>query len=150
MAAATARELIEGAAGKIECASTVPDSPRAVAVIAHPHPLFGGTMDNKVVTTLTRAFVESGAATFRLNFRGVGATEGEGVGVAPTRGVLATRGDEAGAGVVSASTPAMLELATDVGRRATLAAAARLRSEGFGAPAAATRLLELRASILGA
>src|SRR5258708_3642744 len=76
MAAATARELIEGAAGKIECASTVPDSPRAVAVIAHPHPLFGGTMDNKVVTTLTRAFVESGAATFRLNFRGVGASEG--------------------------------------------------------------------------
>jgi alpha/beta superfamily hydrolase len=76
MAAATARELVEGAAGKIECASTVPDSPRAVAVIAHPHPLFGGTMDNKVVTTLTRAFVESGAATFRLNFRGVGASEG--------------------------------------------------------------------------
>ncbi len=76
MAAATARELIEGAAGKIECASTVPDSPRAVAVIAHPHPLFGGTMDNKVVTTLARAFVESGAATFRLNFRGVGASEG--------------------------------------------------------------------------
>src|SRR5260221_14359050 len=76
MAAATARELIEGAAGKIECASTVPDSPRAVAVIAHPHPLFGGTMDNKVVTTLARAFVESGAATFRFNFRGVGASHG--------------------------------------------------------------------------
>src|SRR5258708_28232134 len=76
MAAATARELIEGAAGKIECASTVPDSPRAVAVIAHPHPLFGGTMDNKVITTLARAFVESGAATFRFNFRGVGASEG--------------------------------------------------------------------------
>src|SRR5260221_5297480 len=76
MAAATARELIEGAAGKIECASTVPDSPRAVAVIAHPHPLFGGTMDNKVVTTLARAFVESGAATFRFNFRGVGGSHG--------------------------------------------------------------------------
>src|SRR5260221_8239559 len=76
MAAATARELIEGAAGKIECASTVPDSPRAVAVIAHPHPLFGGTMDNKVVTTLARAFVESGAATFRFNFRGVGESGG--------------------------------------------------------------------------
>ena len=43
---------------------------------------------------------------------------------------------------------AILELANDVGRRATLAAAARLRSEGFGAPAAASRLVELRAEIL--
>jgi uncharacterized protein len=76
MAVATSRLLLDGAAGKIECASAVPESPRAVAVIAHPHPLFGGTMDNKVVTTLTRAFVESGAATFRFNFRGVGASEG--------------------------------------------------------------------------
>jgi alpha/beta superfamily hydrolase len=76
MAVATARELIDGAAGKIECASTIPENPRALAVIAHPHPLFGGTMDNKVVTTLARAFVESGAATWRLNFRGVGASEG--------------------------------------------------------------------------
>jgi alpha/beta superfamily hydrolase len=76
MAVATARLLLDGAAGKIECASAVPDAPRAVAVIAHPHPLFGGTMDNKVVTTLMRAFVDSGAATFRLNFRGVGASEG--------------------------------------------------------------------------
>jgi hypothetical protein len=45
-------------------------------VIAHPHPLFGGTMDNKVVTTLERAFRERGVATFRFNFRGIGATEG--------------------------------------------------------------------------
>src|SRR3981081_1702866 len=76
MAVAAARALLDGAAGKIEVASALPDAPLAIAVIAHPHPLFGGTMDNKVVTTLTRAFVESGAATFRLNFRGVGATEG--------------------------------------------------------------------------
>ena len=76
MAVATTRELIAGAAGNIEIASSVPDSPRAVAVIAHPHPLYGGTMDNKVVTTLTRAFVEAGAATWRLNFRGVGASQG--------------------------------------------------------------------------
>jgi alpha/beta superfamily hydrolase len=76
MAVATARLLLDGAAGKIECASAVPEAPRAVAVIAHPHPLFGGTMDNKVVTTLMRAFVEAGVATFRLNFRGVGASEG--------------------------------------------------------------------------
>jgi uncharacterized protein len=77
MAVATDRVLIDGAAGKIECASSVPDSPRALAVIAHPHPLFGGTMDNKVVTTLARTFVESGAATWRMNFRGVGASEGK-------------------------------------------------------------------------
>jgi alpha/beta superfamily hydrolase len=76
MPAATARALLDGAAGKIEVASSVPDAPRAIAVIAHPHPLFGGTMDNKVITTLARAFVESGAATFRFNFRGVGASEG--------------------------------------------------------------------------
>ena len=76
MAAATARALIAGAAGKIEVASAIPEGARALAVIAHPHPLFGGTMDNKVVTTLTRVFVEAGAATYRLNFRGVGASEG--------------------------------------------------------------------------
>ena len=76
MPAAAARALIDGAAGKIEVAGAVPDSPRTLAVIAHPHPLFGGTMDNKVVTTLVRAFVETGAATFRFNFRGVGASEG--------------------------------------------------------------------------
>jgi alpha/beta superfamily hydrolase len=76
MAAATARALIAGAAGRIEVASAIPEEARALAVIAHPHPLFGGTMDNKVVTTLTRAFVEAGAATYRLNFRGVGASEG--------------------------------------------------------------------------
>ena len=76
MPAATERVMLEGAAGKIEVAASFPEAPRAVAVIAHPHPLFGGTMDNKVVTTLARAFVESGAATFRFNFRGVGASEG--------------------------------------------------------------------------
>jgi alpha/beta superfamily hydrolase len=70
------RGHIRGAAGKIEIASQVPEGARAVAVIAHPHPLFGGTMDNKVVTTLARAFVESGCATYRFNFRGVAGTEG--------------------------------------------------------------------------
>ncbi len=46
------------------------------AVICHPHPLFGGTMDNKVVTTLARAMNESGIPTLRFNFRGVGRSEG--------------------------------------------------------------------------
>ena len=76
MGAAAGRALLDGAAGKIEVAAAVPEAARAIAVIAHPHPLFGGTMDNKVVTTLARAFSEGGAATFRFNFRGVGASEG--------------------------------------------------------------------------
>ena len=74
---AAQRAGVAGAAGNIEVAASLPDSaPRAVAVVAHPHPLYGGTMDNKVVTTVARAFGERGAATFRFNFRGVGATEG--------------------------------------------------------------------------
>jgi alpha/beta superfamily hydrolase len=76
MAAGTARALVDGAAGHIEVASQVPGEPRAVAVVAHPHPLFGGTMDNKVVTTIAKAYAEAGIAAFRFNFRGVGATEG--------------------------------------------------------------------------
>lgn len=71
------RTLIPGAAGAIEVAAEVPASYSAVAVIAHPHPLYGGTMDNKVVTTLERAFREKGAATLRFNFRGIGGTEGQ-------------------------------------------------------------------------
>jgi hypothetical protein len=76
MRSAVERALVQGAAGRIEVAAMLPPTPRAVAVVAHPHPLYGGTMDNKVVTTLARAFTEAGAATFRFNFRGVGATEG--------------------------------------------------------------------------
>lgn len=49
---------------------------RGIAVIAHPHPLYGGTMDNKVVQTLARAFVASGWGAVRFNFRGVGASAG--------------------------------------------------------------------------
>src|SRR4051794_7168959 len=55
----------------------MPLNAHAIAVIAHPHPLFGGTMDNKVVTTLAKAFVDAGCATYRFNFRGVGATGGK-------------------------------------------------------------------------
>lgn len=71
------RDFLEGEAGPIELASSAAAAPRAVAVIAHPHPLFGGTMENKVVTTIARAFVEAGAAVFRFNFRGVGASAGQ-------------------------------------------------------------------------
>ena len=78
----TQKSLISGLAGAVEIAIDQPDaavtgkSTRGVAVIAHPHPLFGGTMDNKVVQTLARAFVASGWTTLRFNFRGVGASAG--------------------------------------------------------------------------
>lgn len=75
----TERLLLAGPAGRIEVLRDAPTegvSPRGVAVIAHPHPLFGGTMDNKVVQTLARAFVQCGWSALRFNFRGVGATEG--------------------------------------------------------------------------
>jgi len=69
---------ITGAAGNIEVITHLPDeSPCAIAVIAHPLPTMGGTMDNKVVTTLAKTFVELGCAAMRFNFRGVGDSEGE-------------------------------------------------------------------------
>ena len=68
---------IDGAAGALECALDLPDgAPRGLALVAHPHPLYGGTMDNKVAQTLARAFVALGHATVRMNFRGVGKSEG--------------------------------------------------------------------------
>jgi len=76
MRASTRREFIAGPAGRIECAVDSPGSSRGIALIAHPHPLFGGTLDNKVVQTLARAFVELGYEAWRPNFRGVGETEG--------------------------------------------------------------------------
>src|SRR5918996_1601898 len=77
MRASTRREFVAGAAGRIECAVDQPDGPaRGVALIAHPHPLFGGSLDNKVVQTLARAFIELGYEAWRPNFRGVGGTEG--------------------------------------------------------------------------
>lgn len=73
----TEKLQLRGAAGAIEALRDLPTEPsRGVAVIAHPHPLFGGTMDNKVVQTLARAFVASGWTAVRFNFRGVGASEG--------------------------------------------------------------------------
>ncbi len=77
MRPSTRREFVRGPAGRIECAVDAPHgSPRGTALIAHPHPLYGGTLDNKVVQTLARAFVELGYQAWRPNFRGVGATEG--------------------------------------------------------------------------
>jgi alpha/beta superfamily hydrolase len=74
----TQRQRIAGAAGAIELLVDSPvGAPIGVAVLSHPHPLFGGTMDNKVVQTLARAFVQCGWQAVRFNFRGVGASEGQ-------------------------------------------------------------------------
>jgi alpha/beta superfamily hydrolase len=78
--AQTERLELQGPVGRIEVLRDAPAAgtvPRGTAVIAHPHPLFGGTMDNKVVQTLARSFVQCGWQTLRFNFRGVGATEGQ-------------------------------------------------------------------------
>ncbi len=77
MRAATRRVRIDGPAGGIEAAIDLPEGTvRGVALVAHPHPQYGGTLDNKVVQTLARVFAALGYAAVRPNFRGVGASEG--------------------------------------------------------------------------
>ncbi len=77
MNAATQKLTLQGGGGAIEALLDLPEGqPCGTAVIAHPHPLFGGTMTNKVVQTLARAFVQAGWRAVRFNFRGVGASEG--------------------------------------------------------------------------
>lgn len=68
---------IPGPAGVIECSLDVPAEPRMLALIAHPHPLHGGAMTNKVTQTTARALLQLGAVCWRPNFRGVGKSEGE-------------------------------------------------------------------------
>ena len=80
----TRRDTVAGPAGAIECAidepaagaGVAPTTPRGVVVLCHPHPQHGGTMDNKVVQTLARAFVQLGYRAVRFNFRGVGGSAG--------------------------------------------------------------------------
>ncbi|MDN4038801.1 alpha/beta hydrolase [Massilia sp. YIM B02443] len=68
---------LDGHAGKMQCLLDLPEgAPRGIALVAHPHPLYGGTMENKVAQTLARTFVTLGYATARFNFRGVGESEG--------------------------------------------------------------------------
>ena len=68
---------IMGPAGNLEGVAHLPDSaPRAIAVVAHPLPTMGGTMENKVVTTLVKTFVELNFVALRFNFRGVGGSDG--------------------------------------------------------------------------
>ncbi len=77
--------FVAGPAGRIETvvehpavfpADGVSEGIRGIALVCHPHPLFGGTLTNKVVVTLARAFVELGYVAIRPNFRGVGKSEG--------------------------------------------------------------------------
>jgi hypothetical protein len=77
------RVRIAGPAGEIEALVELPAdgsvdgaAPARFGVVCHPHPLYGGTLDNKVVYTLARAFVELGVPSIRFNFRGVGASAG--------------------------------------------------------------------------
>lgn len=72
-----ASHTIEGPSGALEVVVEEPSQPAiGLIVIAHPHPLMGGTMDNKVVHTLVRAAVQSGWRAVRFNFRGVGRSVG--------------------------------------------------------------------------
>jgi alpha/beta superfamily hydrolase len=96
MSSAPERLFIEGQAGALEAIveeTAVPGS--SYGIVCHPHPLFGGTMDNKVVTTVARALHETGIPTVRFNFRGVGASAGEydqGVGETTDADAVATWG----------------------------------------------------------
>jgi len=76
--------FLDGPAGQLEAVATDPGGARrGLALVAHPHPLHGGTMENKVVQTLAKAFAELGYLAARVNFRGAGQSEGvydEGVG----------------------------------------------------------------------
>jgi len=78
MNSATQSLTLQGVAGSVEALRDVPPDGvvRGAVVIAHPHPLFGGTMQNKVVQTLARAFVQCGWQAVRFNFRGVGVSAG--------------------------------------------------------------------------
>ena len=77
MNAQTERRTVQGPAGAIECAIDQPaGAPRGIALVCHPHPQHGGTMDNKVVQTIARAAVACGYTSVRFNFRGIGASAG--------------------------------------------------------------------------
>jgi alpha/beta superfamily hydrolase len=77
--------LIDGPAGKLEALLEEPElgdatqetPPREACLVCHPHPLFGGTMHNKVVYRIARGMRRAGAVVLRFNFRGVGSSEGE-------------------------------------------------------------------------
>jgi alpha/beta superfamily hydrolase len=144
MNAGTQSLTLQGLAGSIEALCDTPADLAVVGtvVIAHPHPLFGGTMQNKVVQTLARAFVQCGWQAVRFNFRGVGASAGtydEGQGetadmlalveqVAPT-GPLALAGFSFGAFVTSHVAQALQPVRRLVGTAASRFAVAPVAPE---------------------
>ncbi|MEY4749376.1 MAG: hypothetical protein RIQ60_1590 [Pseudomonadota bacterium] len=136
MNAHTQRLVVTGAAGAIDCALDLPGAshqpPRGLAVLAHPHPLFGGTMDNKVVQTMARAFLALGYQVLRFNFRGVGGSAGvhdEGRGEADDLLAVVAHQRQSGQPLVLGG--------FSFGAYVTTLAAARLAEQG----AAAERLL---------
>ena len=72
----TERHVIEGPAGPLEIVMNVPEGPRGIALIAHPHPQQGGSLDNKVVHMLAKTFFALDYVAVRFNFRGVGESAG--------------------------------------------------------------------------
>jgi len=126
MAAPSTHTDLAGPAGRIEVATDVPSgAARGVAVLCHPHPVHGGTMDNKVIQTLARAFVQLGYRAVRFNFRGVGRSQGQwDHGVGEVDDALA---------VVAATRDAALPLALggfSFGGYVAAQAAARLSADG--------------------
>ncbi|MDD4911541.1 MAG: alpha/beta hydrolase [Sideroxydans sp.] len=78
MSIALQKFSVDGGAGQLEGVVHVPDEiPCAIAVVAHPLPTMGGNMESKVAVILAKTFADLGCVTFRFNFRGVGASEGE-------------------------------------------------------------------------
>lgn len=76
--AAEERLLLPGPAGNLEVVINDPGAGRqGLALVAHPHPLYGGSLDNKVVQTLAKTFFRQRYVAVRMNFRGVGASDGE-------------------------------------------------------------------------
>lgn len=130
-------QLIDGPAGALELVVEGPASstPVGMVVIAHPHPLMGGTMDNKVVHTLSRAFVAQGWRAVRFNFRGVGRSAGawdEGRGevddlLAVVQHHLVAFAAEAGA---AGQAPALALAGFSFGGYVAAAAAQRLTAQG--------------------
>lgn len=80
MTTSSPRTTVPGPAGALEILfepPVHPRTPRTAALVCHPHPLYGGSMDNKVVYTLAKTFLNLGAASLRFNFRGVGLSRGD-------------------------------------------------------------------------
>ncbi|MBN9463008.1 MAG: alpha/beta hydrolase [Burkholderiales bacterium] len=133
MNAGTRTLLIDGPAGAIDVALDTPAvAPTGVAVVAHPHPLYGGTRDNKVAQTLARALRDLGYLCWRPNFRGVGQSAGrfdEGIG--ETDDLLAVV-DHALAHAASAglAQPRLVLAGFSFGSFVQVRVAARLRERG--------------------